>query len=380
MYKYKFILLIIFCQTTLIFAQDSEVLVKEFVFNKTLTLGDKPQNDIIFGLPYAVLSDSERNIIVSDNKQGVIRVFDSSGKFISNIGRTGRGPGEFLQISSLTLLPNDELLVFDFFQKRFTKFSMKGEVLDTYLLPKNEYMKPDIMKHIKNVGILTFYRSLEGSRAQVSPDKDFLIHILSEDLETIKHEFVPISETVDISSNFEKYFEGGMFHGLFTVTDTTVTLAPFFYRGKILQYHKKNNWQLTNTFNGYVETNRTYEPYDNPREIMGKGKVSNTKLYGPLGGFMKNESLGIFQKQNGDYLYLGLLEIDGKQRLYVNLFDEDGELKAHGRVTNLHPGIQENDFYRRMRFYWMDDQDQLYVIDGAEDGFYVYRGTIDMKK
>ena len=158
-------------------------------------------------------------------------------------------------------------------------------------------------------------------------------------------------------------------------------MAPFFFRGKILQYTKIDGvWNLTDVFEGYRETESVYEEYENPRDVIGKGMASNPAAFGPLAGIMKNESLGIFQKQNGDYLYLGLLEIGKEQKLYVNLFDSEGKLKAHGPVTNLKPGLQKNDFYRRMRFYWMDEKDQLYVIDGAEDGFFVYRGTIEMKE
>lgn len=360
-------------------SQDNAELYREFSFEKNLTLSDVGE-EYFFGMPFSVIPDSSGNIYVADDQQKKIMVFNDKGKFLHSLGRSGRGPGEFLKTSSMVLLPDDELLVFDFFMRRFTKFSSKGKVLNTYLLPKGVYMYPDVMHYLEGEGILAFYRSLEGSRAQVSPDKDFLIHILSEDLETIRHEFVPISETVDVSSNFEKFFEGGMFKGSFSVTDTTVTLAPFFYRGKILQYHKKNNWGLTNTFEGYVETNRTYEPYDDYREVIGKGYFSKSEAYGKTIGIMKNESLALFQKSNGDFLYLGLLEIDNERKAYVNVFDSTGKLKAHGPVTNLDLGLQKNDFFHMMRFYWMDDQDQLYVIDGAEDGFFVYRGTIDVKE
>lgn len=371
--------LLLLLATNKVLAQDSAQLYREFTFEENLTLSDVGE-EYFFGLPVAVISDSEGNMIIADDQQKKIMKFNNEGKFLYSFGRSGRGPGEFLKTSSIVLLPNEELLVFDFFMRRFTKFSLKGEVLDTYLLPKSVYMYPNVMHYLEGEGILAFYRSLEGIRAEVSNDKDYLIHIISEDLEKIKHEFVPISETVDVTSNFEKNFVGGNFRGSFSVSDTTVTLAPFFYRGKILQYHKKNNWRLTKTFKGYVETNQTYVPYDDYREVIGKGYASNSQAYGKTVGILKNESLGLFQKRNGDFLYIGLLEIGNEQKPYVNVFDSDGKLKAHGPVTNLSLGLQENEFFHVIRFYWMDEKDQLYVIDGAEDGFFVYRGTIEMKE
>ncbi|WP_276130742.1 6-bladed beta-propeller [Balneola vulgaris] len=332
-------------------------------------------------MPTIVVANSEGDIYVADERQGSVLVFDKEGSYIKSIGNKGRGPGEFSKISEMAILPNDEVLVFDFFQRRFTTFSNKGEVLETKVLPKDVYMYPDYLMYMGENKILSYNRLMEGVRKQIPPEKDFLMHEVSLNDFKVVQSFVPIIHTIDVNKDFERYFEGKFYKGLITYRDNILTLAPFFYRGKILQYKKTNGaWKLKKVFEGYRETERVYVEYENPREVIGKGMASNPKQYGPLAGIMKNESLGIFQKQNGDYLHLGLLEIGDGQKLYVNLFDEQGELKAHGPVTNLHPGIQKNDFYRRMRFYWMDEQDQLYVIDGAEDGFYVYRGTIELKE
>ena len=361
------------------FTQDHSELYREFSFEKNLTLSDIGE-DYFFGMPLSVIPDSLGNLYIADDQQKKIMVFNSKGDFLYSIGRSGKGPGEFTKMTSLAIIP-EGLIVFDFFQRRFTKFNFKGELIETYLLPKDVYMQPDYLLYMGGEKILSFNRSIQGSRNQIPPEKDFLMQELSLESFKVLNSFIPITHTIDINKNFERYFEGRFFKGLFTYRNNRITLAPFFFRGKILQYTKIDGvWNLTDVFEGYRETESVYEEYENPRDVIGKGMASNPAAFGPLAGIMKNESLGIFQKQNGDYLYLGLLEIGKEQKLYVNLFDSEGKLKAHGPVTNLKPGLQKNDFYRRMRFYWMDEKDQLYVIDGAEDGFFVYRGTIEMKE
>ncbi|MTI87198.1 MAG: 6-bladed beta-propeller [Balneolaceae bacterium] len=358
----------------------SQALKTTFTFNKNLEISEFSKNSgFIFGSPQGVISNSDGDIFVADAKIGSIIVFNKKGEMINKIGRIGRGGGEFTKINSLTLLPGDKILIYDFFQKRFTTFSSEGNLINTKFSPKNAYMKPEKMRYIQDVGVVLFYRTLLGMRGQVKESDDYLIHIISDDFSEIKERLVPISETIDITDNFEVEFEGGSLQGHFSVNDSTITLAPYFFRGTILQYSKKNNWELDKMFDGYVETQKTYIPVEDPRDIIGKGYGTRSNRFGLLAGIMNNESLGMFQKQNGDYLHLGLLKIGKEQKLYVNLFDSEGTLKAHGPVTNLHPGLQKNEFYRRMRFYWMDEQDQLYVIDNAEDGFYVYRGTIKRK-
>ena len=158
------------------FTQDHSELYREFSFEKNLTLSDIGE-DYFFGMPLSVIPDSLGNLYIADDQQKKIMVFNSKGDFLYSIGRSGKGPGEFTKMTSLAIIP-EGLIVFDFFQRRFTKFNFKGELIETYLLPKDVYMQPDYLLYMGGEKILSFNRSIQGSRNQIPPEKDFLMQEL----------------------------------------------------------------------------------------------------------------------------------------------------------------------------------------------------------
>jgi hypothetical protein len=72
-----------------------------------------------------------REVAVVDSHPGRlhIMVYDSAGRFLRQIGRHGRGPGEFLNVARMLALRGDTLVVQDEWARRVTFLSAKGRVL-----------------------------------------------------------------------------------------------------------------------------------------------------------------------------------------------------------------------------------------------------------
>ena len=84
-----------------------------------------------------VLIDSNHDYIVMDSRKNVYR-FSREGKFISRIGRQGRGPGEYAALMDIAL---DRLgkNIFLLSLGQLTEFSETGEYINTYPLPSINY-------------------------------------------------------------------------------------------------------------------------------------------------------------------------------------------------------------------------------------------------
>lgn len=80
--------------------------IKEYIFSKILD----------------IKIDSKNNIYVSDKLKPQLSIYDTNGKFLRNIGARGKGPGEFLEITTYDIIA-DEVIVFDKINQRFTVFS-----------------------------------------------------------------------------------------------------------------------------------------------------------------------------------------------------------------------------------------------------------------
>lgn len=84
------------------------------------------------------ISVSEKYILISDNK--FCYLFDPRGKFLRNIGKVGRGPGEY-QFLTGALLLNDRIFiqsVFDLFEYK-TDGSFVRKIKDRFMFNDNKY-------------------------------------------------------------------------------------------------------------------------------------------------------------------------------------------------------------------------------------------------
>lgn len=58
--------------------------------------------DVLIGYIATFIVDNQNRVFIADGGKVTIRVFDSSGKFVTSIGCEGRGPGEFAKILATT--------------------------------------------------------------------------------------------------------------------------------------------------------------------------------------------------------------------------------------------------------------------------------------
>lgn len=70
-------------------------------------------------------------ILVADRSSGTLRLYDGAGHFEHEMGRPGKGPGEFVYLSNAFLAPPDTILAYDAGSYRLTKFLMDGGLANT---------------------------------------------------------------------------------------------------------------------------------------------------------------------------------------------------------------------------------------------------------
>jgi hypothetical protein len=81
-----------------------------FSFEKDVIYGDT--EDVLIGRIGDVSVDSSSRVYIADTRQMVIHVYEPDGRFIGQLGRDGRGPGEFGSIASLHV-KGDRLYAYD---------------------------------------------------------------------------------------------------------------------------------------------------------------------------------------------------------------------------------------------------------------------------
>lgn len=74
----------------------------------------------------SVRIDGDGSIYVSQPQENLIRVFDSEGRFVRRIGRSGEGPGEFRQMGGSRWIGEDTLVVIDHRLHRVSYWTSPG--------------------------------------------------------------------------------------------------------------------------------------------------------------------------------------------------------------------------------------------------------------
>lgn len=91
---------------------------------------------------------ADGRVVVADGGLSVVRVFDADGRFLTQMGRRGDGPGEFGELSSLFLVLPDTVVTWDHALRRLTFFTPEGELAQSLVL--------DVSPSSAGVGSLDF--------------------------------------------------------------------------------------------------------------------------------------------------------------------------------------------------------------------------------
>lgn len=99
-----------------------------FELQEDISIGNNEGNEEYVFSKIRIDVDQRGNLYVLDERASEIRVFDSNGMYIRNIGKFGQGPGEFQKPGVfIQHTINNEIAVFDISTKRIIFFTEMGE-------------------------------------------------------------------------------------------------------------------------------------------------------------------------------------------------------------------------------------------------------------
>jgi hypothetical protein len=122
-----FIAVLIISNCTL--QNDPELTYRAFKVEEELKIGSLDgQDEYIFGDINDVVPGNNGTIIVSDIGANLVRVFNHEGKFIKNVGRSGKGPGEYTGISGLKTFHDGQIAILNTGLMRINIYNPSGEI------------------------------------------------------------------------------------------------------------------------------------------------------------------------------------------------------------------------------------------------------------
>ncbi|UCG52043.1 MAG: hypothetical protein JSW58_00365 [Candidatus Latescibacterota bacterium] len=141
--------------------------------------GDIDDEEYFFFSPRDVGLDSQENLFVLDYKGYCIKKFDPEGAHLKTFGRQGEGPGEMMGPVKMAIDPDDNVVIYDFRNNRFTIFDSDGNFLNG--ADVNEIgWRPVVDIHFDPNGFL-YLRSWKEDYSQRDPETLTLVSRLKLD-------------------------------------------------------------------------------------------------------------------------------------------------------------------------------------------------------
>jgi len=117
-----------------------------------------------FGDPFSSIAGlrelSDGRVLISDRLESAVRLIDFSSGSVAEVGRAGKGPGEFQSAGELLALPADSTLLVDFGNMRMTVITPEGSLLMesvSLMRPEGFFLRPSATDAAGNV-----YFDMEG--------------------------------------------------------------------------------------------------------------------------------------------------------------------------------------------------------------------------
>lgn len=151
----------------------------EVTLEEVLVLGadESLPTEYLLGVPWQVAAMADGPIYIADRSIFGIKAFSRDGTYLRTIGSRGVGPGEFRDLTAMSLL-GDGLLVADGSNKRVSMFSAEGLVIWDEPMDVRDMVYPRRVRASPE-GELVFLYKLPGvveGRGVVNADSNALFH------------------------------------------------------------------------------------------------------------------------------------------------------------------------------------------------------------
>ncbi|NBC02316.1 MAG: 6-bladed beta-propeller [Bacteroidetes bacterium] len=386
---FLFCVTILQCCSSILYAQTKEDRTAEIPMQVNLTIGhvDQPPEHQL-GRPIAVRTDALGKIYIADQGSMSIKVFDSEGTFIREIGRRGRGPGEFQDISLMDITPDEEIVVIDIMNQRYTFFSLDGEVLRSYAM---RYENPFIPLSTVYIDDYVIGVQLKETELPSWDPLDRLFYAYGNDFQKGMYSFGSFT-----SLGYDDKFgirsfnrRPGSIYRIFG--EDCFVYSPGLYTGTFYKYCDREieGWYLAETFNGIAPSYESpYVTYSAVETVPAGQKLPviihyrGEQLVGRVmsmnaGMFVLNDGriVNFFAEwKKGENPYLNsqyVLDID------TQIFSKNGELSNHSYLLSLYrQGIPSGS----PLVNWKDEDDQFYLIGTMDDIPVVQRFSLNFVK
>lgn len=361
---YLFLVALIGCDPYIYPPQWNQNLITEIEPETKLLIGGSSEtnlDEMMIGRIGEIHTDPFENLFISDQISQSIKKLNNNGDFLKEIGRRGRGAGEFIGLKSFTIVSgteknSEQIIAVDEMNRMISIYSTEGELITVLNAPTGlelrGKLKPLILKDAQKFMFL--YKLHEQA-----PDKDCLFHLYDHNFKKKEQCFGSFQDL--------RYYKNEAFHymtqsnpGHFVIgAENTVYYTPRYFDGVIYKFTydaESKNWALANQLYGFVHHTKPLEENAEPANyrLSYQGKR--------LTGRILNLSLGLFKSSTGLVHFTRTTSPDGEIWFGVEKYNQNGKLENYFKIS----GVDNGDLNRWIEVQYRDDEGNYYYSDNHE--------------
>jgi hypothetical protein len=334
--------------------EEAEVNLAELQLSKVLAIESNEEN---IGsapiLPFVadVAVNSEGYIFIFTGQDSKFHIYDQDGNWVNSFGRSGAGPGELGQISTIYIDSRDRLIVADRGNGRISIFDNNGALITT--------------SSSGGINTIRSVREMPDGRFIVAGQRgDYLIHVFDSEFHSIQSSFSTVEEFANNDRESEIQWIKGQAGQVYPWSERQIAFVPANYQGVVYLYEEKsvNDWHMIEKINGY-------KLFDPALSFYSDQPPSGTPVHGIVGspaGMMyisyRTLSYGFYQTQEGSLYHISYQTAEEGMNLVIEHFDTaSNKLIEYGMVYDL-----DIEHSLRKQPLWMDHSLNLYLTDNSE--------------
>ena len=348
-----------------------------FTLHEQLIIGDDEEapSEYLFYYPEIVRTDSRGNIYIKDARRADVRVFDANGRYVTTVGKRGKGPGELREVFGMHVDGDDRVIVADRTSRRLTIFTDMGKSFTTKSLEEDgRTIMPDPILSLDSSLVLKYvklFANPNGGPRSIKDDR--VLHTHDTDFNRLET-FAQLDDIYDLDDPFlNAYSDSPRGMNVATNGTDTIVLAPTVYGGYIYRYTRSNDkWVMEKLKGGPVPT-RAFIPVSQKdieeNQDIKRGSISTSGYRARI----LSRSGGVAVLSTGAILHFPVrtpLKQDFEPR--AELFNQNGDLVGYGQLQFDNPELNGNArVMESISIKWIDTADRLYLVRRNGEGFFV---------
>jgi hypothetical protein len=337
------------------------------------------------GNPIGVRTDSELNIYIADRSWMTIKVYDSTGVFIREFGGRGRGPGEFGEINTFEITPEEDFFILDRGRRSYTYVTKQGELVHRQQYKFNEmgvYLPNDVSFYEDKV--IGIHRT-STNNVIVNPiyEREYF-HITDRFITNRDTSFFTFPDLQDIEQKKFNWIVFTRFVGSFTLNTAKGKFyySPIIYNRNLYVFKRAGEaWEVEEIIkltDFGIESTVLYTKEENDQYLKNGVSGIMARMFGGFPGVhygrINTFDMGLYELSDGRLIsFVGKWRDDldkvGPHEEVIDIYAQTLNLETREvNFLGLVQSVEEDYLPNKPLINWVDAEDNFYLLNKTSIG------------